>query len=433
MLFPLACLPLAAVLINDVKAQSSGDAVVVDIATSEPVAREDVRGVSGGPRRMYVYVQGSTTNRIGFGSGPQSVVVHPRARYTKLEIATDARCAEPMAVESTPAGIRVRATCRDSRALAGMVALPARLQGPEHTERPSPDTSLAALSRTRAQAESLRAALALPPEGASPDNTADGAANDDKGQANVAIEPAEGKGLAAATKVPAPAESAQAIAGKVPVAPSKAVLPVKSAQPDAPVAALAAVESPGPSTSGRGEGEGKSSSGMASTLAAAAILVALGVAATLFARRRSTRVRMIRIVETASIGPRRSLVVACIGGRTMVLGVSEAGVSLLDGQATLANPPPLPEKAPPAPLEDAALSLRNLVLGRTEAPAVPADDGKREASLLGRLFHRAQPSFETAGRESVGRSREFDELLAESMEDQELRRKLSLGEAGRVA
>ena len=117
----------------------------------------------------------------------------------------------------------------------------------------------------------------------------------------------------------------------------------------------------------------------------------------------------------------------------MVLGVSEAGVSLLDGQATLAYPPSLPEKAPSAPLEDAAKSLRNLVLGRREAPAVSPDDGKREASLLGRLFHRAQPSFETAGHESGGRSREFDELLAESIEDQELRRKLSLGEAGRVA
>ncbi|HEY5283334.1 MAG TPA: flagellar biosynthetic protein FliO, partial [Polyangia bacterium] len=349
------------------------------------------------------------------------------------EIATDARCAEPMAVESTPEGIRVRATCRDSSALVGMVALPARLQGPEHTEKPSPDRSMAALSRARAQAESLRAALALPPEGTSADSTADSAANDDKGQANTVTEPVEGKGVAAATKVPSPAENVQGIAVKPSVAPSNGAIPAKSAQPDAPVAALAAVESAGPSTSGRGAGEGKSSSGMASTLAAAAILVALGIAATVFARRRSTRGRMIRIVETASIGPRRSLVVACIGGRTMVLGVSEAGVSLLDGQATLADPLPLPEKVAPAPLEDAALSLRNLVLGRREAPDAPADDGKREASLLGRLFHRVQPSFEAAGHESVGRSREFDELLAESMEDQELRRKLSLGEAGRVA
>ena len=123
----------------------------------------------------------------------------------------------------------------------------------------------------------------------------------------------------------------------------------------------------------------------------------------------------------------------------MVLGVSEAGVSLLDTQTALAAPlAPAAEKAQPAPLEDAALSLRNLVLGRTEPPDGSMDDGKREASLLGRLFHRARPSYESTGREpadrdSLGRGREFEELLSESMEDQELRRKLSQGEAGRVA
>jgi len=122
----------------------------------------------------------------------------------------------------------------------------------------------------------------------------------------------------------------------------------------------------------------------------------------------------------------------------MVLGVSEAGVALLDGQATLAYPPPLFGNAPAAPLEDSALTLRNLVQGGTDSPATATDDSKREDSLLGRLFHRAPPSMESSGRgstdrESVGRSREFDQLLAESLEDQELRRKLSLGEAGRVA
>jgi len=141
---------------------------------------------------------------------------------------------------------------------------------------------------------------------------------------------------------------------------------------------------------------------------------------------------MIRIVETASIGPRRSLVVACIGGRTMVLGVSEAGVSLLDAQAGTMTTPPPSDRSQSASLEEAALGLRGFGHADTQAESAPSaqstDDGKHEGSLLSRLFHRVQPTAETAGR-----AHEFDELLAESLDDQELRRKLSLGEAGRVA
>ena len=397
MFLSLACLPLAAVLINDVKAESSAGALVVDVATSEPVAREDVRGVSGGSRRMYLYLQGTTTSRKSFGSGAQSIVVYPRARYTKLEIPTDARCAEPMSIEETHAGIRVRASCRDSGALAGVVAPPVRTQGT--SERPSPEAPLAALARSKSESDSLRAALALPKEAASGDNGAENALDDDRGRTAAATEIADKNGPTGtvAPSVPAKtAETPEAAADRPVAASPKVAIPAKTPQPDAPAAALASVESPSPSPSGHSSGETKSSSSMASTLLAAAILLGLGVAAALFARRRATRVRMIRIVETASIGSRRSLVVACIGGRTMVLGVSEAGVSLLDAQATSAFSPPLPEQTPPLPLEDAALGLRNLVLGQSEPTAATSEDAKQEGSLLGRLFHRTPPSSETA-------------------------------------
>jgi flagellar biogenesis protein FliO len=201
------------------------------------------------------------------------------------------------------------------------------------------------------------------------------------------------------------------------------------------MAALASTESPSPSASGSSGGESKSSSGTLSTVLAVLLLVGLGVAATLLTRRRATRTRMIRIVETASIGPRRSLVVACIGGRTMVLGVSEAGVSLLDAQAETSAAPAAPERSQSASLEEAAFGLRGFGQADTqEASAQTAqstqstDDGKHEGSLLSRLFHR-----EPGTERDAGRAHEFDELLSESLEDQELRRKLSFGEAGRVA
>jgi len=421
MFLHLACLPLAAVLINDVRIESSSGAMTVDVATSEPVDRADVRGVSGGSRRMFVYLQGTQAERRSFGTGPESVLVHPRARYTKLEIPTDGRCAEPMVVEATSAGIRVRAACQNSGMPAALVAPPIHLPGKDHAEQPSPDAPMAALARSRSQTDSLRAALALPAEAT--DKEGDGAPAEDDGHAAAAVEPSAKKAQPVAV-VPA-----------VPAAPSKTAALAPTTQPDAPLAALASTDTPSPAAAGNAVGESKSSASTASTVLAVLLLIGLGIAATLLTRRRATRTRMIRIVETASIGPRRSLVVACIGGRTMVLGVSEAGVSLLDAQAGTITMPAAPERSPSASLEEAALGLRGFGRAETQmesAPSVqsaqPVDDGKHEGSMLGRLFHREQ-----APRATAGRAQEFDELLAESLEDQDLRRKLSLGEAGRVA
>ena len=432
MFLHLACLPLAAVLINDVRTESSGGAMTVDVATSEPVARADVRSVSGGPRRMFVYLQGTQASRQSFGAGPVAVVVHPRARYTKLEIPTDGRCAEPMSVEATPAGIRVRATCQNSGMPAGLLAPPVRLPGKDHAEQPSPDAPLAARVRGQSQSDSLRAALALPAEAT--DKESDLPPAEDIGHGAGGADTA-GKRLPAGAAAPvAPENAAERVAanaGKL-AAPVKAAPIAPSTQPDAPTAALASTESPSPTPAGNAGGEGKSSSSTVSTVLAVLLLVGLGVAATILSRRRATRTRMIRIVETASIGPRRSLVVACIGGRTMVLGVSEAGVSLLDAQAGTMTTPPASEKFQSASLEEAALGLRGFGHAETQAEsgqsAQSADDGKHEGSLLSRLFHREQPPAKNAGR-----AHEFEELLAESLEDQDLRRKLSLGEAGRVA
>ena len=435
MLLPIAFLPLAAVLINDVKIERSEGAITVDIATSEPVASTDVRGMSGGTRRMYLYVQSAIPSRDSFSNGSQSVVAYRRSRYTKLGISTDARCGSPLTVDPTPSGIRVRASCRDHGLPSG--APPVQVQDTEHSGKPLPEAPLAALARMKAENDTLRAALTLPPEA----NRAEMGAEDgpSEGQPAAAMgipEKKEPMGAAASTVPAKMAQPSQVIAAKTAVAPPKVETSEKTAQPDAPIAAIASIESPGPSGSGHSPSEAKSSSNMLSTSLAAAILVALAVAAVWFTRRRASRTRMIRIVETASIGPRRSLVVACIGGRTMVLGVSEAGVSLLDAPATPVSFPTVAEIEKAPPVEDPALSLRNMLLGK--AQATRSEDPKQEGSLLSRLFHRAEPSIETDRR-----TRAFDEVLSEnlasenfaseSFDDQELRRKLALGEAGRVA
>jgi flagellar biogenesis protein FliO len=133
--------------------------------------------------------------------------------------------------------------------------------------------------------------------------------------------------------------------------------------------------------------------------AAALILAGLAAASFALTRRRVRRARMVEVVESTSIGPRRSLVVARLGDELLLIGASEAGIALLT-----TTPAPAAVRAP-APV----------------AAAPQAAEG-RGFGLLSRLRLRPQRSPAPA----------FDSLLAESLEDLELRRKLASGLAGSV-
>ncbi|HEY7725418.1 MAG TPA: flagellar biosynthetic protein FliO, partial [Anaeromyxobacteraceae bacterium] len=126
---------------------------------------------------------------------------------------------------------------------------------------------------------------------------------------------------------------------------------------------------------------------LASVALPALLLAGLAVSAFMLTRGRSRAARHVEVVETASLGPRRSLVVARMGGELLLIGASEAGIALLS-----ASP------APPA-------------AARAAAPAAPAPG--RGFGLLARL--RLRPQRAPAPT--------FDALLTESAEDQELRRK----------
>jgi flagellar protein FliO/FliZ len=408
MLTPVVFLPLAAVLINDVKAEARDGEVTVEIATSDPVAASDVRVASGGGRRFYVYLDGSAAKQMSFGEG---IVVHPRLRYTKLEIPTTDRCGEPAGVTATQNGVRVRATCRGAssshEALSPSLGLPVAL----HAEHPSPEAPQAALVRDKQR--KLRAALALPPEAGG-----EGAA------AGPAVEEAPKPATVPPSAKPVQPEKA-GVSGKTEAPPQgKAAEEPRPAKPSPPEARAAATDD---KSGVAGSGEAKSGSSAAATVAGVAVLLVLGAAGVFFARRRGRRERMIRILETASIGPRRSLVVACVGSRTMVLGVSEAGVSLLDAPVVQDHTVDGTRATAKGAVEDAALGLRNLALAAGFAAEGTPTEAKNESSLLGRLFHRKP-------REAEGLERQdFEELFAESLEDEELRRKLALGQAGRIA
>lgn len=131
---------------------------------------------------------------------------------------------------------------------------------------------------------------------------------------------------------------------------------------------------------------------LVSVAPAAIVLALLAIAALLLVRRRAGGGRIVQVIESAAIGPKRSIVVARVGDELLVLGSSEAGIQLLTSK--------------PAPARER----------EEEAPAPALEES--QAGVLARM--------------GLARKPDFEELLAESEGDRELRRKLAAGRTARV-
>jgi flagellar biogenesis protein FliO len=138
-------------------------------------------------------------------------------------------------------------------------------------------------------------------------------------------------------------------------------------------------------------------------------LAGLGTCAALLARRRQVSARGIHIVESAGLGPKRSLVVADVLGERLVLAVSEAGISVLS-----TRPAPAPALAEAFEAEPERFPPRATRAGRRPI-AQP-----RPMTFFQRLL----------GRAPMGES--FESQLGTSLEDEELRAKLAAGLRGVV-
>ena len=141
--------------------------------------------------------------------------------------------------------------------------------------------------------------------------------------------------------------------------------------------------------------------GLEALAAPAALLVGLGVAAYLLRRRRGSPARRVQVLESTSLGPKRSLVLARLEDELLLLGASEAGIHLL--RARPAGEPPAGD-------------------GTEPEPPVQAEPPAALRGLMGRL----------RGRPRAMAAPTFEALLAESAEDQELRRKLARGQTGSI-
>jgi flagellar biogenesis protein FliO len=135
----------------------------------------------------------------------------------------------------------------------------------------------------------------------------------------------------------------------------------------------------------------------------ALVLAALAIVALFLARRRRAPGRRVMVLETTSLGPKRSLVLAQLEDEVLLLGSSEAGIQLL--------------KIRPAD------ELTEAPEGLSAPRARHLEPPQALKGLVARL-RRARP---------VPQSLEdFDDLLSESSEDQDLRAKLARGQTGSV-
>lgn len=199
---------------------------------------------------------------------------------------------------------------------------------------------------------------------------------------------------------PAPAPAAPAIEQAAPAAPDGTALAPAVALPPAASAPEPAALAPA------------STPTLVSALPAASALAALAAVALLLSRRRGgLSRRLVQVVESASLGPKRQLLVARMGDQLLLLGSSEAGITLLSSRpAAELEASPVPA-GPPAPPE-------------TDAPAPPSRPVAAVASLIGRLRRGSAPPEPSPS---------FDAMLQETFDDLELRRKLARGIGGRVA
>jgi len=393
-------------------------------------------------------------------------------------------CSGPVELEGTATGLTALVGCDGPARGARTAAAQAKAEGTAPVAAATTQPAAARVAATVASAKekaTLDALVALPDE-------------DEPAAAKVAPRAAK-----TASAAPAAVEAAPAAARKAPEVAAAPTSPAKS------------VALPAPAGEGPDAGEKPSEASpprLRAVSLPAVLLAGLAIAAYVVARRRRVpKLKQIQILETASLGPKRSLVVARVGDETLVLGTSEAGITLLRrsgeslaaalpmtmaasaatapifnlGQAQTAALPtamvaPQPSREMNAygagsgavnepgevkrgPVASVASDLAGAARTHAEEMAQPLMEALADipepsapesadaiaapavkgvtfraiegglASLFGGGRNGSSTSSSSTGRATSAR---FDDILEDSLEDQELRRKLAAGLSARV-
>jgi flagellar biogenesis protein FliO len=451
----LALLPTVAVaasgfedvpVVEDASAELKGDRLAADITTTLPVFHEDLRVKIDG-RNLVVYVNGAAISggKRSFGEGPGAIHALPRTTYAKLEVPMPAgqTCALPATINIEEGLIHVSVACSASAAAA--VAAPAPAKEAVHAKAAPKAAAI------EAKAEANIDPTPAPLRGLLTERAA--------------AAPKE-RSLAGSTASVVTPEPAQAAAGheQVAAAPKAEPLKPEAAKPEPVVAKAEAAIAAAPvdkatTKSDRSLGahadDAKSNSPV---LVGAGLLAATMVALVLWRRKRVSQAGLIRILETASLGPKRTLVVAEIDGEKMILGTSEAGISVLTpvnrmpspwGEQTNATqmnlPPGFAEISKMNNMATIAAAAAHHAASVAAAASIPtpiamaavAPTEDNEGGLLSRLFRRAPAPQNNDDEDDLANlgnmADEFQDLLADSIEDEELRRRLQAGIGGRTS
>ena len=363
--------------IESASAAVGEERLVVEVRTTEPITREDLR-TKLQSKSLLFYLDGTRVSRGKrvLGDAELPVNVYPRLSYTKLEVPwpADWTCAGPVTTTVFENGARATVGCQRQGATtangaaagaSATIAAPASKTEPKAEQKPTRPTG-------------QEAPAASPP-------------------AETTIAPAE-----------RPAAAPEASADKAAAAPAATA---RSAPQKAKTkTAMASDDRKGPRTTPTPPWVMLSGLGL------------VGLAGYfVWRRRRQQQSSLIRILETASLGPRRALIVAEINGERVILGSSEAGISVI---------------SPPAEGETPHRTPGPMALRPVEVPVAPTAGlpEESEGGLLARLFKRRRESDLIEGDEPPSTMAEdFRDLLQDSLEDEELRQRLAAGMGGRTS
>jgi flagellar biogenesis protein FliO len=421
----LSPLALAAAPIDDTPAIESASAQLQDgrlaaeIVTTLPMFREDLRAKLDG-RTLVLYVTGAVIpgSKKVYGEGTDAVRALARATYTKLEIPfpAGAACAGTPAIALDETVIKVSVGCGSG------AAAPTRV--------------------VRAEALTEKLLAGGNAEVATPAKTA------------VVETPAANKNDAAKPEAPVTAKAPEAKAPEAKISETaKATVAKTDVKTDIVVKNDAPVAKATPVSVSKSEptavGPRPSESSMP-TMLIGFLMVAGAFAFMFWRKRKQQHSGLIRILETASLGPKRTIVVAEIDGEKMILGTSEAGISVLTPASRLPSPFSETTRAtminmPPGFAEETTGTARRadqaaLVVAAAASTRIAAQADKdvaedNEGGLLARLFRRqgANNAVTETDHNLGNMEDDFRDLLTDSLEDEELRRRLQSGLGGRIS
>jgi hypothetical protein len=464
MIGPLLFLPAgllaAQITITEVSAEREAGRIAINVK-SDAMIDPEATSAKLGEGRLYLFVYDARVHENNrawqndVAEGADEIRAHRHKQKVELAIPLgDTACQGPVELEKAAGGLRALVACdggpRPSAARASHPSSASASARPE-TKAESRVTSVAvAASPTAVKADALGAAL--------------------KAKLSLDPEPAAAPAVKPTSPKPAVAPSASASASasaSVPKSLAKLAAPPASVASPTPTPTLTptAGAPPAPHDPLALSSAGSGSNAPSGVVLGGGALLALAAAAFYFSRRRAAGGRRhIQILETASLGPKRALVVARVGDATMILGSSEAGITLLQSVPDADAPKqsggtmvpelsfaPAPAAAPVSEVAPAKIVVEEPPMGAPvmvipiagtnntwsldkyglpaieEEIAAPVADVAPvgQAGLLSRLFKRGTPANDSPAPR-------FEDILEDSFEDQELRRKLALGLPGRV-